>query len=168
MAEGQVGNVDVEDDTGWEGVFVIFLYDLLGNVGGGFPVGVLVCAERNSNAGNTENNGFAGSRYGAGGENTYTRVRPKIDTADDEVGRVVFTKVAEGKFDAVGGCATNGESKGLVVYFGGGDFEGVGEGDGMSGSASFGVGGNDIDLAVWLKCLMKFIDSSCVDSVVIA
>ena len=168
MAEGQVGNVDVEDDTGWEGLFVIFLYNLLGNVSGGFPVGILIGAERYGDTGNAKNNGFAGGRYGAGIKYAYTRIRAQIDAAYDKIGQVVFTKVAEGKFDAVGGCATNGESKGLAVNFGWSDFEGIGECYGMTGSASFGIGGNYIDGAVWLKCLMKFVDSSCVDSIVIA
>ncbi len=86
LVEGQVGNINVEDDAGWEGVFCVFLYDCMGDMSGGFPVRILIGAEGDGDAGYAENHGFAGGGYCARVEDADAGVGTEIYAADDEVG----------------------------------------------------------------------------------
>ena len=162
-----VGNVDVEQGAVGERVFEDFVDDFSGDFFSGIPVRILVGAEGEGDAGDSENDGLAGSGDGAGVEDTDTSVGAEVDAADDEVGVGVFHEQAEGKFDAISWSPADGGAKRLVVLLDRDGFDGIGEGDGVTGGTALGVGCDDMEIAKPADGLVKHGDAGCVDAVVV-
>jgi len=131
-------------------------------------VRVLVGAEGEGNAGDAENDGLASGGDGAGVEDADAGVGAEVDAADDKVGVGVLHEQAEGELDAVGRGSADGGAKGLVVLLDCDGFDGIGQGDGMAGGATLGVGRDDMEFAKPADGFVKHGDAGRVDAVVVA
>ena len=81
---------------------------------------------------------------------------------------MVLMEQAEGQLDAIGRGAADRGTEQLLVLFDGDGLDRIGQGNGMTGRASFHVRCAYVQITQMSNGSMEFCDAACVDSIVVA
>ena len=165
---GTVGNIDVpEDARGNLQAAGDDLFDQLAtNAGCSVPAGVGEGVEGKRDRGNAHDRAFGGGRDGTGIEHADAGIGAEIDAAEDEVGLGVEQQ-ADGEFDTVGRGAADGGPKWRLTRRPRAGVQRFAERDSMANCRAFAVGGDDVDLAEVFDSVVKGVDASGLDAVVV-